>query len=133
MMLITPMKTSSHLILIVMSGVLAFILITASGAAADSPIENVMKSVMRGNQSTFKLVSSGKGTDADAQKLLQYLKILPANKPPKGDLADWKTRTTKLVQAASDVVAKRPQAPERLKQAGNCNGCHFAHRKLLGF
>jgi hypothetical protein len=101
--------------------------------AADHAIEDVMKTVMKGGDSTFKKVSSGKGSDADAKKLLEYLNALPGNKPPKGDAASWKSKTSKLVQAAGDVVAKKPGAVEALKSAGDCKGCHVTHRKLLGF
>ena len=107
--------------------------VAGSGWAADRAIEDVMKTVMKGNDSTFKKVSSGKGSDADAKKLLEYLKSLPGNTPPKGDAASWKAKTSKLVQAANDVVAKKPGAVGALKSAGDCKGCHVAHRKLLGF
>jgi hypothetical protein len=92
------------------------------GVARGHTIEEVMKIVMKTGSSTFKTVSSGRGTDADAKSLLEYLKSLPDNKPPKGDLAGWKSRTTRLVQAASDVVAKKPGATETRsrQQDGAC-------------
>lgn len=111
----------------------ALYLLAGPSVAADHAIEDVMKTVMKGGDSTFKKVSSGKGSEAEAKKLLEYLKALPGNTPPKGDAGDWKKRTTKLVQAAGDVVAKKPGAAEVLKSAGDCKGCHVAHRKLLGF
>jgi hypothetical protein len=110
-----------------------FVSISSSGVAAEYAIEDVMKTVMKGGDSTFKRVSSGKGSEADAKKLLEYLKALPGNTPPKGNAADWKKRTTKLVQAATEVVAKKPGAVEALKSAGDCKGCHVSHRKFLGF
>lgn len=125
-----PSKSSMP---IVIGAALALIFQSAPSWAAEHAIDDVMKTVMKGGGSTFKKVSSGKGSDADAQKLLSYLKSLPDNKPPKGDTASWKTRTTKLVQAASDVVARKPGATEALKTAGDCKGCHIPHRKLLGF
>src|SRR4051812_1588479 len=125
------MRTVGNTTSLVLSFAITTLLLAPSRAAEDKAIENVMKAVMKGDKSTYKVVTSGSGTDADAKKLLQYLKSLPGTTPPKGDLADWKARTTKLAQAATDLVAKKPGAIESLKKAGDCKGCHMAHRKLL--
>jgi cytochrome c556 len=73
-------------------------------------------------------VAAGKGSDADAQKLLEAVKALPACKPPKGDEAAWKTKTEALVKAAEDVVAKKPGAADALQKAGSCKECHTEFR-----
>ncbi len=96
--------------------------------AAESKIGAVMKDNFKGDSSTFKTVATGKGTDADAQKLLEAVKTLPTCKPPKGDEAAWKTKTEALVKAAEDVVAKKPGAGAALQKAGNCKECHTEFR-----
>jgi hypothetical protein len=102
---------------------------TASIAiAAESKIKDVMKEAMKGDTSLFKKVSLGKGTDEDAQKLLEYVKSLPDQEPPKGDKAAWEDKTHKLVQAAEDFVAKKPDAQTALQKAGNCKACHSEHK-----
>ena len=100
--------------------------------AAESKIGSIMKDNFKGDSSTFKMVATGKGTDADAQKLLDAVKELPACKPSKGDAAAWKTKTEALVQAAADVVAKKPGAGAALQKAGNCKDCHTTFREKKG-
>jgi len=97
--------------------------------AAESKIGEVMKNNFKGDSSTFKAVSTGKGTDADAAKLLAAVKELPGTKPPKGDPAAWKAKCEALVKAAEDVVAKKPNAASELAKAGNCKACHTDFRE----
>ena len=96
--------------------------------AAESKINNVMKAVMKGDTSTYKLVCTGKGTPADAEKLAKCLKGLAGTKPPKGDSAAWDKKVKELIQAADDVVANKPNASQTLAKAGNCKACHSEHK-----
>src|SRR5438128_1019966 len=94
---------------------------TATAAyAAASKISGIMKNVMKGESSTYKLVATGKGTDADANKLAECLRGLAGTRPPKGDAGSWSSKTTALIKAAEDVVAKKPNALTDLQKAGNC-------------
>jgi hypothetical protein len=97
--------------------------------AAESKIGGVMKNNFKGDTSTYKMVATGKGSEADAQKLLEAVKELPACKPPKGDAGSWKTKTEALVKAAQDVAAKKPGAQAELQKAGNCKACHSEHKQ----
>lgn len=97
--------------------------------AAESKIGTIMKTVMKGDTSTYKTVCLGKGTDADAQKLVNCLKGLAGTRPPKGDMASWNEKTTALIKAAEDVAAKKPGAATALQKAGNCKACHSVHKK----
>ena len=101
---------------------------TASLANAESKIDTVMKEAMKGETSLYKTVSLGKGTDADAAKLLAYVKQLGGEKPGKGDAASWASKTSALVKAVEDVVAKKPNASIELQKAGNCKACHSEHK-----
>jgi hypothetical protein len=108
---------------------LTAVLVATVVYAAESKIGGIMKDNFKGDTSTFKLVSTGKGTDADAQKLLEAVKALPECKPSKGDVGAWKTKTETLVKAAEDVVAKKPNAQSALAKAGNCKDCHTTFRE----
>lgn len=101
--------------------------LSATAAKADG-IETVMKEAMKGTNSLHSKVATGKGTPADAQKLLAYFKTLPAEKPPEGDAASWKEKTTTLIDAAQAVVDGKPGATSTLQEAGNCKACHNVHR-----
>lgn len=101
--------------------------VSASFASAAS-IEDVMKDAMKGDASLYKKVATGKGSDADNAKLLDYVKNLPGEKPSKGEEASWKEKTEKLVKAVEDVVAKKPGATNTLQTAGNCKACHSVHK-----
>ncbi len=91
-------------------------------------IETVMKESMKGDASLHKKVATGKGTKADAEKLLDYVKSLPAETPPEGDAASWKEKTEKLVAAVQAVVDGKPEATQGLQEAGNCKACHSVHK-----
>ena len=91
-------------------------------------ISDVMKEAMKGETSLYKTVALGKGTDADNAKLLEYIKGLQGQKPPKGDQAAYDAKVTKLIKATEDVVAKKPGALEHMQLAGNCKACHRDHK-----
>lgn len=99
---------------------------TSLVSAAD--IGDVMKEAFKGDTSLYKTVATGKGTPADAEKLLGYIKQLPGQKPPKGEQAAYDEKVAKLVKAAEGVVAKNPGALQQLQVAGNCKACHSAHK-----
>lgn len=111
--------------------VLLFILVSVTLTAADvaqRDISSVMKDAYKGDASLHKKVATGKGTPADAAKLLDYVKSLPAESPPEGDAASWKEKTTKLIEAAQAVVDGKPGATTSLQTAGNCKACHSVHK-----
>jgi cytochrome c556 len=113
------------------TSVLLFILVSASLHAADvsrPDISSVMKDAFKGDASLHKKVATGKGTPADAAKLLAYVKSLPAESPPAGEAASWKEKTTKLIEAAQAVVDGKPGATTTLQTAGNCKACHSEHK-----
>ena len=103
-------------------------LVVSASLATAASIEDVMKDAMKGETSLYKKVATGKGSDADNAKLLEYVKSLPGEKPEKGDAASWKEKTEKLVKAVEDVVAKKPGATNELQTAGNCKACHSVHK-----
>jgi hypothetical protein len=89
-------------------------------------IKDVMKEAMKGG--LCKKVADGKADEAEKKKLVDLFTALSENKPPKGDAADWKTRTEALVKAAKACAAGDKDGPAALKKAANCKGCHDLHK-----
>jgi hypothetical protein len=67
-------------------------------------------------------VISGKATDDEKKELIALYTDLAANKCPKGDADDWKTRTAAILKAAKADDGKE------LKKASDCKGCHSMHK-----
>jgi len=95
----------------------------AARAADDKPkhtIKDVMKVAHKGG--LMKKVADGNASDDEKKQLVELYESLAANKPPKGDDADWKTKTDALLDAAKKVDGKA------LQKAANCKACHEAHK-----
>lgn len=63
--------------------------------------------------------------------MLNLYKALAAAKPPRGDDADWKTRTDALVAAAEELDKGDKPSPMAIviyKKALDCKGCHTEHK-----
>jgi hypothetical protein len=110
----------------------ACVLLAFAATASLAPaleIDEVMKNAMKGETSLYKKVATGKGDQADADKLLGMLKDLHGKKPPKGEQTAYDEKVTKLVKAAEGVAAKNPGALQQMQTAGNCKACHSAHKE----
>jgi hypothetical protein len=112
---------------------LAVAMLTGAGVAISADkkqpkyaIKDVMKQAHKGG--LLKKITSGEGDKADKQKLLVMYIALSQNKPPKGDLDDWKERTGKMVTAAKAVVDGKEGAEKKLASTVNCMACHDLHR-----
>ena len=97
--------------------------------AAKPSVKDVMKAAMKGDDSLFKKVTGGTGTDADAKKLAACLKNMVGEKPAKGDEAAFAKKVDALVKAAEEVAAGKKESVPALKEAGNCKACHTDHKK----
>ncbi|HZV04290.1 MAG TPA: hypothetical protein VE999_04295 [Gemmataceae bacterium] len=100
----------------------------ADEAKAKLSIEEVMEKAHKGKPSLFKQVMSGKASEEQKKKLVEYYEALTQNKPEKGSEADWKKRTTALVKAAKEVASGNDSARQQLGKAANCKSCHDAHK-----
>jgi hypothetical protein len=108
-------------------GWVAFSLVT--NAADEKPkhtIKEVMKSAHKGG--LMKKVADGKASEAEKKQLVEFYTALAANKPPKGDEASWKEKTSALLAAAKDAEAGKDGAGAALMKAANCMACHSAHK-----
>jgi hypothetical protein len=112
----------------VVPAALAFGLLLGAAFQAKSAKE-IMAAANKGDDSLFKKVSGGKGTDEDIKKLVEYYDALAAiAKPPMGDEKSWKEKTAALATAAHDVSEKKAGAVEKLTKAGDCKACHSVHK-----
>ena len=98
--------------------------------AQDKPktIKEAMETTHKGKESMVAKIISGKGTDDEHKKLLEIYEFIATQKPPKGDEASWKTKTSALIAAAKDLVEKKAGAPDKLKAASDCKSCHSVHK-----
>jgi hypothetical protein len=121
---------------------LTFVLtgLIAAGAAwqlraADSKDEEIIKDVMKkyhkapkGVDTIGKKASDGHATPQELKDLVAAYKAIAAVKPPKGDEASWKEKTTKLVAAAEALQKGEADGAARYKEAVNCKACHSQHK-----
>ncbi len=85
-------------------GVVALaLMIGVAGAMQAKSIKDVM-AAHKGKESMFSKIADGKGTDEENKKLLGLYEFLATQKPPMGDEASWKEKTSAMVAAAKDVV-----------------------------
>lgn len=91
-------------------------------------IHDVMEWAHKGRESTAAKVRDGKGTPDEVDTLLRFYKFMATQKPPQGEEASWKEKTSALVAAAEKLKKKEPDAVETYKKAVNCKACHDVHK-----
>jgi len=102
-----------------------------AAAAGEDAIKDVMKTyhkAPKGVDPVCKKASEGKATPEELKKLVGAYKTLCDAKPPKGDAASWKEKTSKLLAAAKDLQKGKEGASEKYKEAVNCKACHSVHK-----
>jgi hypothetical protein len=91
--------------------------------------KEIMNAANKGKDSLLTKVLSGKSTDDENKKLVEYYDALAAiAKPPQGDEAGWKTKTAALAAAVHEVAEKKDGAVAKLKAASECKACHSVHK-----
>lgn len=103
--------------------------------SADDSKEDVIKQVMKdfhkapkGTDPVCKKALDGKASPEELKKLIAGYKAMIAAKPPKGDEASWKEKTTKLCAAAQGLEKGGAEAQAKYKAAVDCKGCHSVHK-----
>jgi hypothetical protein len=91
-------------------------------------VQQIMKTLFKGEDSVNKKIIQGNGTKEDYDKLVEYLSALPLNEAPQGDPAGWKQKTTALLDAATALKANKPGALAQYNQVVNCQACHRVYR-----
>ena len=102
-----------------------------NAAEAKDSIKEVMKTyhkAPKGVDPVCKKAVDGKASPAEVKQLVAGYKILATAKPPKGDDASWKEKTSKLLAAAQALESGAPDGAARYKEAVNCKACHTVHK-----
>ena len=115
---------------------IAVSLVTSISHAADAgkpkyTIKEVMKELHKAPQGTdpvCKKAGNGSASKEEIAKLVEYYKSLPGQKPPQGDEASWKAKSTALLHAAEALQAGKPDASKEYAKAVNCKACHSVHK-----
>lgn len=99
--------------------------------AKEDPIKQVMKlhhKAPKGTDPTCKKASDGQASADELKKLVEGYKAIAAAKPPKGDDASWKEKTSKLLAAAESLQKGDADGVAKYKAAVNCKACHSVHK-----
>jgi hypothetical protein len=102
-----------------------------NAAEGKSPIKEFMKQyhkAPKGVDPICKRAGDGKATDQELASLVAGYTSMCAAKPPRGDEASWKEKTTKLLDAARGLQKHSPDAIAQYKEAVNCKACHSQHK-----
>ncbi len=70
----------------------------------------------------------GKASAAELAGLVAGYKAMTTAKPPKGDEASWKEKTTKVLEAIMALQKGAADGAAKYKEASNCKACHTAHK-----
>jgi hypothetical protein len=89
-------------------------------------IKDVMQKAHR--DGLLKKVAGGEASEAERMELLDLYVSLYECKPPMGDEAAWKGKTSLILAAVGKVVVGREGAAAELTKAANCAACHREHR-----
>jgi hypothetical protein len=90
-------------------------------------IKDVMKkfhSAPKGEQKMCEKFAAGKTTEDETKDILSAYEALGKFKPPKGDEAAWKDKTTALLNAAKDLANKKEGSKDAFSKAVACAACH---------
>lgn len=101
------------------------------GADGDAVIKDAMKKyhkAPKGTDPVCKKVQTGAASAEELKGLIACYKAMCAAKPPQGDAASWKEKTTKLLAAAEGLQKGGPDAVAKYKEAVNCKACHSVHK-----
>jgi hypothetical protein len=104
--------------------------LSLSSGAQEKP-KYTIKEVMKAAHAKMALkdkVVAGTATAEEKKLLLEHYEALAASKPPKGDEASWKEKTSALVSAAKDAVDGKDGAADKLRAASMCAACHSVHK-----
>jgi cytochrome c556 len=99
--------------------------------ANEDAIKEVMKTyhkAPKGTDPICKKAMDGKASPEELKKLVASYKVLATAKPPKGDDASWKEKTSKLYAAAQALEKGAPDAAAKYKAALDCKACHSVHK-----
>jgi len=111
----------------IVAGLAALVVLLGAGQEFKS-IKDAMSATHKGKESMVNKIRDGKGSDEDYKKALAVWEYIATQKPPQGDEASWKSKTSALIAAAKELVEKKPGALEKVKATSDCKSCHSVHK-----
>jgi len=106
-----------------------WVVVSLTGLAQDKPkytTKEVMQKAHKGG--LMKKVSEGKASADEKKQLIEFYEALAANKPPKGDEAEWKVKTSAILAAARAAAEGDEAVANKLSNTVKCMECHQAHK-----
>ena len=113
---------------VVLVGFATALTISVSADDKKMTIKEIMEKAHKGKESPVQSVIAGKADDKMLKEFLTYYKTMGDLKPPKGDVAGWKRKTTALADATQALIDKKPNAQEGFKTAVDCKACHSEYK-----
>lgn len=113
------------------AGALSVALFATAAEQKDNPIKDAMQKyhkAPRGQDNVSKKVTNGTATKEEIKGIVEGYRNMAKAKPPQGDDASWKEKTSKVLAAAAAVERGEPGALDKYKAAANCKACHDVHK-----
>lgn len=124
-------KMKLQILSLTIAGVLSAALLSTAAEGEDGPIKEAMKKYHKAPQGTdpvAKRAAQGKATKQELKDLAEGYRKMAKAKPPQGDEASWKEKTSKIVAAATALERGEAGAVDKYKEASNCKACHDVHK-----
>jgi hypothetical protein len=124
-------RTTQLIAILVAGGLCAGVAALAAEAEKIMTVKEFMSKYHKapqGTPTTTQKAQDGKASKEELKELVKGYTDVSKNKPPKGDEASWKEKTTKLVAAITALEKGEDGALAKYKEAVNCRACHTAHR-----
>lgn len=99
--------------------------------AKSNPIKDAMQKyhkAPKGTDPVCKKAGAGQASKEEIKGMLAAYTAMAAAKPPQGDDASWKAKTSALIAAATALDKGDAGAADKYKAAVNCKACHEAHK-----
>jgi len=104
---------------------MGLVCVSVLDAAEEAPkytIKQVMQKAHKGG--LLKKALAGDASKDELKQLHAYYVALSQQKPKKGDLDQWKEKTSAILKAYEALVQGKDGAAARLKAVTNCGDCH---------
>lgn len=106
-------------------------LLATAAEEKSNPIKEAMQKyhkAPRGQDNVSKKVVNGTATKEEIKGIVEGYRNMAKAKPPQGDDASWKEKSSKVLAAAVAVERGEPGALDKYKAAANCKACHDVHK-----
>jgi hypothetical protein len=106
-------------------------LLATTGASTPQKSKQNIREVCRlahAPNGLLRQVTKGAAVKQEAEQLRDLYYELGRNKPPAGEVADWRRRVGEMINATTAVIDGEENGRLLLTKAANCFACHKAHK-----